>query len=240
MVRLSKLKELQSLSGSINNVSDIEQDAVFMNLYSQIKPFTLVGIERCYALYRSVQYVIKNNVQGDFVECGVWRGGSCMLIAYALLESGITDRKIWLYDTFAGMTQPGEKDGEVEKSEWLKHKLSEEKNSWCLGELDDVKRNMFSTGYPAYKISFIQGKVEETIPQHMPGEIALLRLDTDWYVSTKHELEYLYPILSYKGVLLIDDYGAWQGARKATDEYFSKQEQFFLNRIDYTGRLVIK
>lgn len=239
MVRLSKLKELQSLSGSMNNVSDIEQDAAFMNLYSQVKPFTLVGLERSYALYKAVQYIIKNHIQGDFVECGVWRGGSCMLMAYTLLESGITDRKIWLYDTFAGMPQPGEKDGEAEKEEWLKHQLSEEKSSWCLGEEDDVKRNMLNTGYPADKINFIKGKVEETIPQHIPGEIALLRLDTDWYVSTKHELKNLYPFLKKGGILLIDDYGAWEGARKATDEYFNDQP-VFLNRIDYTGRLLVK
>lgn len=240
MVRLSKLKELQSLSGSMNNVSDIEQDAAFMNLYSQVKPFTLVGLERSYALYKAVQYIIKNHIQGDFVECGVWRGGSCMLMAYTLLESGITDRKIWLYDTFAGMTKPGAEDGEAEKKEWQKQKISESKNNWCLGELDDVKDNLMRTGYSQQNFIYVKGRVEETIPSQLPASISLLRLDTDWYESTKHELEYLYPILSYKGVLLIDDYGAWQGARKATDEYFSKQEKVFLNRIDYTGRLVIK
>ena len=240
VVRLSKLKDLQALSGSVVSKSDIEQDADFISIYAKVSEYTLVGIERCYALYKSVQYLISNKIKGDFVECGVWRGGSCMLIAYTLLQHRVTDRRIWLYDTFAGMTEPGEKDGEVEKAEWLKHRLSEEKNSWCLGELDDVKRNMISTGYPADKLNFIQGKVEETLPQHIPGEIALLRLDTDWYVSTKHELEHLYPILQKRGILIIDDYGAWQGARKATDDYFKDKQGIFLNRIDYTGRLVIK
>lgn len=240
VVRLSKLKDLQALSGSVASISDIEQDAEFMSIYAKVREFTLVGIERCYALYKSVQYLISNNIEGDFVECGVWKGGSCMLIAYTLLQKNVKDRNIWLYDTFAGMTKPGEMDGDIEKAEWKRQKIADDKNSWCLGELDDVKINMFKTGYPVEKISFVKGKVEETIPQFIPENIALLRLDTDWYESTKHELEYLYPVLSYKGVLLIDDYGAWQGAKKATDEYFGKQEQVLLNRIDYTGRLVIK
>lgn len=211
-----------------------------MSIYAKVREFTLVGIERCYALYKSVQYIISNNIEGDFVECGVWKGGSCMLIAYTLLQNNVEDRNIWLYDTFAGMTQPGEKDGEAEKAEWLKQKLTEEKNNWCLGELNDVKNNLSITGYPVDKLNFIRGKVEDTIPGHLPGKIALLRLDTDWYESTKHELEYLYPLLVSQGVLIIDDYGTWQGARKATDEYFKDESKIFLHRVDSTGRLVIK
>lgn len=163
-----------------------------------------------------------------------------MLIALALRKYGISDRKIWLYDTFSGMVKPGDFDGAEEKELWEKYKISDDKNSWCLGELEDVKSNLLHTGYPQENFILVKGKVEETIPSDMPGQISLLRLDTDWYESTKHELEYLYPLLSSNGVLLIDDYGAWQGARKATDEYFSKQGPVFLNRIDYTGRLVIK
>ena len=77
------------------------------------------------------------------------------------------------------------------------------------------------------------------IPKYLPGEIALLRLDTDWYKSTQHELIHLYPLLVGSGVLIIDDYGHWQGAKKAVDEYFS-DKKILLNRIDYTGRISIK
>jgi hypothetical protein len=83
--------------------------------------------------------------------------------------------------------------------------------------------------------------VEETIPQHAPEQISVLRLDTDWYSSTKHELMHLFPRLSKNGVLIIDDYGHWAGARKAVDEYFADQTiQPLLNRIDQTGRACIK
>lgn len=240
LVRLSRLKQLQKMANYQYNISDIESDAVFQRIYSKVKDYTLVGIERCYALYKSVIYIIENNIKGDLVECGVWKGGSCMLMAYTLMENGFTDRKIWLYDTFSGMAQPGENDGEAEKAEWELNKMTDDKNNWCLGEIEEVEKNLQSTGYPKDNIRMIKGKVEDTIPATIPDKIAVLRLDTDWYTSTKHELEHLYPLLQEKGVLIIDDYGAWEGARKATDEYFSKNGPVFLNRIDYSGRLVIK
>ena len=200
----------------------------------------MVEPERCYALYQAVLYIIRNGIKGDFAECGVWKGGSVMLIAYTLLEAGITNRKIYLYDTFEGMTKPGEKDGEKEKAEWEKNKVNEQLNNWCLSPLEEVQANMATTGYPKENIVFIKGKVEETIPGTIPGKIALLRLDTDWYESTKHELNIYTLCWKKDGILIIDDYGAWQGARKAVDEYFAANGQVYLNRLDYTGRLVIK
>jgi O-methyltransferase len=83
--------------------------------------------------------------------------------------------------------------------------------------------------------------VEDTLPDQAPERIALLRLDTDWYASTKHELEQLYPRLAEGGVLIVDDYGHYEGARRAVDEYFrAAGEPVLLNRIDFSGRLVIK
>src|SRR5258705_986563 len=233
--RISKEKE-----ESINVMQDIDADKDFQQAYAKIKAYTMVEPERCYALYQAILYIIRKGIRGDFVECGVWKGGSVMLIAYMLLEAGITDRKIYLYDTFEGMTKPGEKDGEREKGEWEKNKVNEQLNNWCLSSLEEVQANMATTAYPKDNIIFIKGKVEQTIPGTLPGKISLLRLDTDWYESTKHELLYLYPLLEKGGILIIDDYGAWQGARKAVDEYFAANGHVYLNRLDYTGRLVIK
>jgi hypothetical protein len=240
VVRHTTLEKLHNQASKKELPADISRDSSFLSVYEKIRPFTLVEIERCYALYKAIHFILANNISGDLVECGVWKGGSCMLMAYTLLEAGEYNRTIWLYDTFAGMTAPGVHDGEMEKSIWVENKITPEKSSWCLGEFDEVKKNLLSTGYPADKIRFIRGKVEDTIPHDIPAQIALLRLDTDWYSSTKHELEHLYPLLQKNGILIIDDYGAWQGAQKATDEYFSKTGPVLLNRIDYTGRLVIK
>jgi hypothetical protein len=110
-----------------------------------------------------------------------------------------------------------------------------------LADLADVKRNMALTGIESDQMIFVKGKVEDTIPNTIPEQIALLRLDTDWYESTKHELIHLYPKLIKKGILIIDDYGHWKGCKEAVDEYFAQHKiHLMLNRIDYTGRLAVK
>ncbi len=104
-----------------------------------------------------------------------------------------------------------------------------------------VTQTVLSSGYPAERVHVVRGRVEETLPEAAPEHIAVLRLDTDWYISTRHELQHLYPRLVDGGVLIIDDYGHWQGARRAVDEYFRDEAPpLLLNRIDYTGRVAVK
>ena len=212
----------------------------------KVKGMTATGPGRMVGLMDAVKYVVANGIEGAFIECGVWRGGSSMVAAYTLLELGDTSRDLFLFDTFEGMSPPTAKDVMFDgtKAEDLL-KVSERRedldNYWCIGSLENVRRNMLSTGYPEAKIHLIKGKVEDTVPQHAPNKIALLRLDTDWYESTKHEMEHLYPRLAPHGVLIIDDYGHWVGAKQAVDEYFGKLKlKPFLSRLDYTGRLAIK
>jgi len=232
LVRKSRLK-------LVNHI-DLSLDKEFLQVYEKIKPFTMVEIERCYALYQSLLYISKYDIKGDLVECGVWKGGSAMLMAYAMQQAGITNRKIYLYDTYEGMAKPGEMDGQSEKEEWESLRVNDSLNKMCYSPIEEVKANMAKTGYPSENIVYIKGKVEDSIPSTLPDGISLLRLDTDWYDSTRHELNFLYPLLSSKGVLLIDDYGAWEGARKAVDEYFAGKTNIYLHRIDWTGRLIIK
>ena len=125
-----------------------------------------------------------------------------------------------------------------QKKEWEKLQTGEDQSNWCLALEDEVAANLRLTRYPDTQLHFVKGKVEETIPGKIPDQIALLRLDTDWYASTRHELIHLYPRLQKNGVLLLDDYGYWQGSRKATDEYF--QDKVLLHRIDNTGRILLK
>jgi hypothetical protein len=136
------------------------------------------------------------------------------------------------------MNEPSENDknmiGEDAAETW-------DNRDKCEANIFEVKKNMALTNYPEDNIRYIKGMVEETIPANLPEKISILRLDTDWYESTLHELEHLYPLLSVGGVLIIDDYGHWQGAKKAVDEYISKNKlRILLNRIDYTGRIAIK
>jgi O-methyltransferase len=222
-----------------------ERYAEFIDIYQFCKPYTMTSVERMYALYKGVEYIVKNNIPGDFVECGVWKGGSSMLIAKTLQKFGVNDRKLWMYDTYEGMVEPGEEDKDVSGGKahdiWEKLKV-EDKSGWCVSSLEEVKNNLKLTGYPYEHFNFIQGMVEDTIPENIPSsDIALLRLDTDWYESTKHELEYLYPLLIIKGVFIIDDYGHWVGAKKALDEYLLNTKQsLLLNFVDYTARIAVK
>lgn len=228
----------------IHNDSVIDADKKFIEIYNKCKPFTMTSKERMFALYKAVEYIIKAEIPGDFVEYGVWKGGSTMLIAYVLLEMKISNRKIYLYDTFEGMTAPTAEDYEVSNETNLainmwKQEQKEDHNDWCYASLAEVRNNMLTTKYPEQNINFVKGKVEETIPKTQPNSISILRLDTDWYESTKHELINLFPLVSKNGILIIDDYGCWDGSKKATDEYFHGKP-IFLNRIDEHSRLIIK
>jgi O-methyltransferase len=215
-----------------------------IDIITRVAPFTMTSPERVAALCQAVGHICKHQIAGDIVECGVWRGGSMMAACLALLHHGDRNRDVHLFDTFEGMTPPSEFDIEasthVSASKLLK--LGEKTTSvWAISSLDEVKQNIAAIGYPADRIHFIKGKVEDTVPAYAPETIAILRLDTDWYESTLHELKHLFPRLMPGGFLIVDDYGHWDGARQAVDEFIgSTKSRLFLTRIDYTGRLAIK
>ncbi|MBK8981772.1 MAG: class I SAM-dependent methyltransferase [Ignavibacteria bacterium] len=221
---------------------DVEKE--FIELKEKCQKFTMTTVESLYYTYRSVKHVIENNIPGDFIECGVWKGGNTMMAALTLMKLKNTDRKIYLYDTFEGMSAPTEKDisykDEDAKIEWSQSQ-KDSHNEWCYSSLDEVKQNLYSTGYPKDKLVFVKGKVEDSIPGTLPGEIAILRLDTDWFESTYHELIHLYPLLTKNGFLIVDDYGYWKGAREAVDKYFKDNNvKIFMNRLDNSARAGIK
>lgn len=236
---------LRLVSNKASLPPDLAGDANFMQLYQAVRPYTMTSPERLFALYQSINYIIENDIPGDFVECGVWKGGSSMMIANTLQNLGIADRSLWMYDTYEGMSEPTSEDRDYagkSAAELLEASDKTDANSvWCFSSMEEVQRNLALTGYPMSQIKFIKGKVEDSIPGAIPRSIALLRLDTDWYSSTMHELVHLYPLLSGSGVLIIDDFGHWEGAKKAVLEYFSQHSQRpLINRIDETGRIIIK
>lgn len=220
---------------------DVEED--FKDIHKRAQPFSMTSPERLYATYQAIKYVEANGIEGDVVECGVWKGGNSMVMALTLLNCKSQKREIYLYDTFEGMVEPGEKDvdfqGRHSRGDWKKHQTADV-NKWCYSPLEEVQQHMASTGYPDEKVHFIKGKVEDTIPAQMPEKIAVLRLDTDWYESTAHELEHLFPRLAERGVLLVDDYGHWKGQKEAVDAYFADKFKPLLSRTDYSGRMMIK
>lgn len=218
-------------------------------ILDEARPHTMVSDERLAANMDAVRYVIERDIPGSVVECGVWRGGSVLAMVRVMQASSAT-RDVYLFDTFEGMTQPTEYDtspfGPPALTHW-QDGPEKDRRPWesVFGQgvfNEEIVRTLLeSSGYPPDLLHFVAGRVEDTLPDHAPGEIAVLRLDTDWYESTRHELEHLYPRLSPGGVLIIDDYGHWEGARRAVDEYFeAARPRPLLTRIDYTGRIAVK
>ena len=218
-------------------LSDLEQ-----RILTRVKPITMTSAGRLSGIAIAMRYLRANQIEGDVVECGVWAGGS--IAAAALL--GVEDfprRKYWLFDTFEGMTRPSVHDPKEAKEGYLKTKhQSDEGSNWCEVNETQVRDNLINVGVDISNCIFVAGDVAHTLRRdNLPSKIALLRLDTDWYESTLIELENLYPRLVPGGVLIIDDYGHWEGARKAVDEYFKKLNfQPLLIPLDYTGRICIK
>ena len=226
-------------------IEDDPDDLYFHKTIDKFAPYTMTvlrGIEPSYSLYKAIQYVVENKIPGDFVECGVWRGGSVILIALALTHFGDTNRKIFLYDTFTGMTKPDEKDVDWDGLNLQKKWEKDPSTQWGYGgSLEEVRKNVYASNYPKDNFVFVEGPVEHTLPDTVPEKIALLRLDTDWYASTYHELVHLYPIISVGGILIIDDYGWCRGVRKATNKFIKEIKlNLFLSRIDESVRLAVK
>jgi hypothetical protein len=223
-----------------------DMEPEFRALYARCGAYSMTPVERMHNLYLAMRHVLAAGIPGDIVECGVWRGGSAMLCAMMIAEAGDKGRRVWLYDTFAGMAAPTEKDvsstGATTREVWEASQRAGH-NEWCLATLEEVRANMATTGLGDGRVVYVQGKVEETLPAAAPGAVALLRLDTDWYESTRAELTHLYPRLVHGGVLLVDDYGQWQGQRQAVDEYLEGlpvAARPLLARIDQSSRMGIK
>lgn len=235
-----------SRAGSAQSRLPVEASIQDADFIASLRPFTMTSAERLWSLMNAVRYVVDEQLPGDFAECGVWRGGSVMAMAHALKELGVTDRRIWLYDTYAGMTAPTPEDVEAATGTTAETMLAstatgDGNNVWCIAGREDVEENVRSTGYPFERFTFVEGDVAQTLKIEIPDSIALLRLDTDWYESTRISLETLYPRLVVGGVCILDDYGHWQGARKAVDDYFAERGiRPFMHPIDYSGRLFVK
>jgi O-methyltransferase len=205
-------------------------------LIKQVRPFTKSSIERMGAMVAAARHVEDDKIAGDIVECGVWRGGN-IIIARKIAPSKIC----WLYDTFEGMTEPTEVDRKASGASAIDIYRTKGK-AWNAISVDEVQQCLESCDvYDLAKLKFIKGPVEKTLleEENLPHHISLLRLDTDWYESTRLELEVLYPRLSPGGILIVDDYGHWMGAKMAVDRYFGKRMPP-MTKIDYTAIAIVK
>ena len=250
MLKKVKKRIKKHLFGISRSESTPEATDEHLKIMDMCSKYTMISRSRQWALIQSVEWIANNNIEGDIVECGVWKGGNLILCGL-MLKSLNLNRLIWGYDTFTGMSEPTEHDYSVYnrklasfsliKSKWLKDQTAQGTNDWNYATKDEVANN-FSNEVGAGNLKLISGKVEDTllVKDNIPEKISILRLDTDWYESTKVELEVLFPRLEKAGVLIIDDYGHFAGSRKAVDEFFEQRGFIWLHRVDYTCRLYIK
>jgi hypothetical protein len=220
-------------------------DAASLETIRMVAPYTMTPPPRLATLRDVVEYLVAARVPGAIVECGVWRGGSVMAAALTLLELGAGDRPLWLYDTIDGMTEPTEHDRTADgrhAQDWIAGTRARTDGP-TTGDFgasqDEVAHNIETVGYPRERVRYVAGPVEQTLLHEVPDQIALIRLDIDFYESTSAALAGLYPRLAPGGVLIIDDYGYWLGARRAVDEYF-RDDPVLLVRLGRSARLVIK
>lgn len=195
-------------------------------IISFVRPYTSVSTERILQVLNSVNYIIENNIPGDFAEIGVWKGGLIMAMAKRLLQLG-KNRTIHVYDTFDGMTEAGQYD--IDCSGNLAVDIFDK--VLCRSSYEETVANINIVNYPniVYHVGDIRNVDVKTIPN-----LALLRLDTDWYDLTKFELIHFEPKVVESGIIIIDDYGHWAGCKKAVDEFLQVSPQQIF-RSDYTG-----
>ena len=184
----------------------------------------------------AITYILNNNIEGVIVECGVDSGKFEHMWIVELMKNN-TVRDIYLYDTFGGLVEPSEHDytcndaklfkmsKEQVYNTWKSNIINEKTNGWCYTPLEEVQNKLNSTGYPQDKLHYVVGDVMETLKDKatIPEKIAILRLDTDWYESSKYELEQMYDNVVPGGVIIFDDYYHWNGQRIATDDFFASK-----------------
>lgn len=232
------VRDKQPLSRLIPEATEFQRQAI-----ETASKYSMTGPVRMWALLRAIEKVAQNGIEGDIVECGVWKGGNLVLAGLMRKQLGLT-AQIWGYDTYEGMSAPTSRDRKAFSSTLAHKKFAKldrsNHNEWCYAAIDEVRDN-FTREVGSDAVRLVKGKVEDTLrdPAQVPERISVLRLDTDWYESTKVELEVLFPRLVDGGVLILDDYGEWAGARDAVDEYF-KGRNIWLHYVDPACRLLLK
>ena len=233
------------------------KDKEFEKIIKQTKKKSFLQREGMESLYRQTIHVNKSKLMGDIVECGVWKGGSAALMAKANLLSGNKTRTIHLFDSFTDICEPcEEKDGgraimeakEFSQPEELQGKLVPLTGFYDKfgghGTIPDCKKLICGTmEYDEKKVIFHKGWFQDTIPRISKDidKISILHLDADWYESTKICLDHLYEKVEKGGFVIFDDYGTYEGCKKAVDEFMhSLANRPYLNEVDESIRYLIK
>jgi O-methyltransferase len=191
---------------------------------------TMLGFARLDSLQSQIEDVLQSGVPGDLIECGAWRGGATILMRAVLKAHGVTNRKVWVADSFEGLPPPDPDRYPADAGD-QHHSID-----FLAVSLDEVKDNFSSYGLLDGQVRFLRGWFKDTLPAARIERLAILRVDGDMYESTMDELKSLYPKLSVGGYVIIDDVGAVPGSKKAVRDY--REEHGItaeIETIDWTG-----
>lgn len=227
--------------------SGYDEEAAIKSAMMLVWDHTMISYDRLATLWLQVRYLDRNSIAGDLVECGIFKGGAIGMMALAHIASRSRPvRRLHLFDSFEGLPQPqADMDGS-QATEFVDGRASGALvTTGLLSCSADVSRTLLDERihYPATLVEYHVGWFQETLPRDANSitDIGLLRLDGDWYESTRVCLEYLYPKVVRNGVIVIDDYGYWQGCHKAVDEFLSRQPgPIMLHHIDSSARYWLK
>lgn len=191
---------------------------------------SMAGLKRLDNLQHCVTDVLHNQVPGDLIETGVWRGGSAILMRAVLAAHGVQDRNVWVADSFQGLPKPDPERWEAETGD----------EHWTMGRLgipqEEVRANFARYGLLDEQVRFLPGWFKDTLPTAPIEHLAVLRLDGDMYGSTMEALEALYPKLSVGGYVIVDDYGAIEQCHQAVADFRMAQGiNDPIETIDWTG-----
>jgi O-methyltransferase len=178
--------------------------------------YTMIGRRRLDNIEFCVKDILDRGVPGDFIETGVWRGGSAILMRALLKKHGVTDRAVWCADSFEGLPRPNEVDRKLSASPDFSDR------DYLRASLEDVQSNFARFGLLDDQVKFLKGWFRDTLPTAPIGRLALLRADGDLYESTMDSLVNLYHKISPGGYIIIDDYHSWEGCRSAVNEFREK------------------
>jgi O-methyltransferase len=191
---------------------------------------TMVGVDRLRNLADLVQTALDDNVPGDFIETGVWRGGCCILMRGVLAANGVRERKVYVADSFQGVPPPKPELYPADRDDTLY------RHAELAVSLDTVKANFDRYGLLDDQVAFVEGLFSDTLPSLQCGPLALIRLDGDLYESTAVALEHLHSKLSPGGFVIVDDFGIAAGCRQAVLDYRAQHKiDAPIHQIDRSG-----
>lgn len=212
-VRLLKVadKYLRQKGFAVVRTNPFENKENRLRKWGPAQAETMIGMARMKNIEHCIREIAKNNIEGDLIECGVWRGGATIFMK-ALVDSLGLKKTVWVADSFKGLPRP---DAKYADDEGDHHYIFDE----MIVPIETVKENFRKYGLLDEGVQFLEGWFEDTLPLAPIEKLALLRADGDMYSSTIQILENLYPKLSVGGFCIIDDYGLIPNCHKAVDDY---------------------